>query len=95
MLLQTRTSKLQEISTILFGHADGAKDLEGRLQPVFKDQSEAIFSFTDEQISTFLSQNYRKHCEPLFDSCPDDLDLFLEALETSDFTTFTKVVIKL
>jgi hypothetical protein len=51
---------------------------------VFKEESQTIFEFTDDQISRFIA-TYRDNCLSLFPN-GDDLDLLDDSIKTSDFT---------
>jgi hypothetical protein len=51
---------------------------------VFKEESQTIFEFSEDQISRFIS-TYRDNCMPLFPN-GEDLDLLDDSIHTSDFT---------
>lgn len=62
---------------------------------MFKDFSIKIFKFSDEQIITFIKENYRPKCTVIFEDDDSQLEIFDENIDTEDFIRFVQAVIKL
>lgn len=91
LIIDTKRLKLEQLSAVLFGASETSPELEQRLQTVFKDQAQAIFKFSDDQLSRFIQDKYRLSCLPQFSDCA----LLDEAIATPDFAAFTRAVVQL
>ena len=95
LIQSIKVDKLDEVSKVLFGNGASEADIQDlglKLQSVFKNNSQAIFSLDDEQIQNFITSKFRENCLPLFE---DDVDVFDENIDTPDFIRFVRQVIAL